>query len=162
MAASPTSRLIAAAALWPDHSESPPSAAAWPSVRGSPSKMVPLVTSARAIRQARIVSTTSSDTNPPLSITDLACLWAPVPAATAARCRSPVEIWTDRSIPPASGPGCLFVHRKGQDGSGQGRWIRPCSCGWRSDHQPRPDRQGSRCRPRRQSHSRRSCAICGA
>ena len=60
-------------------------------VRGKPSRMNPLAQSASLMRSLMRLTTSSSETRPPLFITPSASLPSAVPAATAERSMSPVE-----------------------------------------------------------------------
>src|SRR3990167_4235033 len=68
-------------------------ASAWGMVRGKPSNRKPLAQSGWAMRSLTRLMMRSSLTRPPDSITALACMPNGVPAFTAARSMSPVEIW---------------------------------------------------------------------
>ena len=68
-------------------------ASAWGMVRGNPSNRKPLAQSAWAMRSLTRLMIRSSLTSWPASITALACWPRGVPALTAARSMSPVEIW---------------------------------------------------------------------
>ena len=68
-------------------------ASAWGMVRGKPSNRKPLAQSAWAMRSLTRPMMMSSLTRPPESMTFLAARPSSVPALTAARNMSPVEIW---------------------------------------------------------------------
>lgn len=68
------------------------SASACGMVRGKPSNRKPLAQSASVMRSLIRAMMMSSDTRPPLSITPFTCWPSGLPALTAARSMSPVEI----------------------------------------------------------------------